>query len=91
MNNASTPENVKTKGHHEHNQNQPNEKGQHVIVLVHGYQASRQDFQVLKLCLEIRFKAKVFISSANEGRTDDNVEAMGKRLAVELARYFENI
>jgi hypothetical protein len=63
-------------------------KGQHIIVLVHGYQASRQDFQVLKLCLEIRFKAKVFISNSNEGRTDDNVEAMGKRLAIELARYF---
>lgn len=27
------------------------DKGQHLIVLVHGYQASRQDFQVLKLCL----------------------------------------
>jgi hypothetical protein len=67
------------------------DKPQNIIVLVHGYQASRQDFQVLKLCLEINFKAKVFISSANEGRTDDNVEAMGKRLAIELSRYFENI
>lgn len=28
-----------------------NDKGLHIIVLVHGYQASRQDFQVLKLCL----------------------------------------
>ena len=41
------------------------DKLQNIIILVHGYQASRQDFQVLKLCLEINFKAKVFISSAN--------------------------
>jgi hypothetical protein len=27
------------------------DKPQNIIILVHGYQASRQDFQVLKLCL----------------------------------------
>lgn len=45
-------------------------KDDHFVVLVHGYQASRQDFMVLKNCLEIRFsEIKVFISTCNEGRT----------------------
>ena len=46
-----TTESVKYKPIQETKNFNLNDKGQHVIVLVHGYQASRQDFQVLKLCL----------------------------------------
>lgn len=42
-----------------------NEDEDHFIILVHGFQASRQDFIILKNCLEIRFKTKVFISTCN--------------------------
>lgn len=63
------------------------EEEDHFVILVHGFQASRQDFIVLKNCLEIRFKVKVFISTCNEGRTDDDIETQGKRLALELQRY----
>lgn len=47
------------------------DKDDHFIILVHGFQASRQDFLLLKNCLEIRFKVKVFISTINEGRTEE--------------------
>lgn len=59
----------------------------HYVVLVHGYQASRQDFLLFKNCLEIKFKVKVYISTCNEGRTEDALEVMGKRLAVELQSF----
>jgi triacylglycerol esterase/lipase EstA (alpha/beta hydrolase family) len=62
----------------------------HFIILVHGFQASRQDFIILKNCLEIRFKTKVFISTCNEGRTDDDIEIQGRRLALELQRYLND-
>lgn len=59
-------------------------------MLVHGFQASRQDFMLLKNCLEIRFKSKVLISTSNEGRTEDDIETQGKRLALELQRYLND-
>ena len=45
----------------------------HYVILVHGYQASRQDFLLFKTCLEIKFKVKVYISTCNEGRTEDPI------------------
>jgi hypothetical protein len=60
-------------------------------VFVHGYQASRQDFILFKSCLEIKYKCRVFISSSNEGRTEETIENLGKRLAVELNNFFKNI
>lgn len=59
-------------------------------MLVHGYQASRQDLLVLKNCLEIRFKVQVLISTINEGRTEDSIEILGKRFALELQRYLND-
>jgi hypothetical protein len=56
--------------------------GEHIVIFVHGYQASRQDFILFKSCLEIKYNCRVFISSANEGRTDDSIEVSGKRLAI---------
>lgn len=70
--------------------NENDEDEDHYIVLVHGFQASRQDFIVLKNCLEIRFKTKVFISTCNEGRTDDDLETQGKRFALELQRFLND-
>ena len=62
----------------------------HFIILVHGFQASRQDFIILKNCLEIRFQCKVFISTINEGRTEDDIEVLGKRFALELQRFLND-
>ena len=58
---------------------------------MHGYQASRQDFILFKNCLEIRYNCRVFISSTNEGRTDDSIENSGKRLAIELNNFFKTV
>lgn len=40
--------------------------------------------------MEIRFKIKVYISTANEGRTDDDIEIQGKRLALELQKFLND-
>lgn len=61
------------------------------MIFVHGYQASRQDFVLFKSCLEIKYRCRVFISSANEGRTEESIEQLGKRLAVELNNFFKNV
>lgn len=58
---------------------------------MHGFQASRQDFILFKSCLEIKYNCRVFISSTNEGRTDDSLEVLGKRLAIELNNLFKTI
>jgi hypothetical protein len=67
------------------------DSGEHIIIFVHGYQASRQDFFLFRSCLEIKYKCKVFISSANEGKTEETIDNLGKRLAVELNNFFKNI
>ena len=63
----------------------------HVVIFVHGFQASRQDFILFKNCLEIKYNCRVFISSTNEGRTDESIEMMGKRLAIELNNLFKTV
>ena len=37
-------------------------KAKHLIVLVHGFQASRMDFLLLKSCLEINYDVEVMLS-----------------------------
>jgi hypothetical protein len=39
------------------------------MILVHGFQASRQDFILFKNCLEIVYGIHVIISTCNEGLT----------------------
>ena len=56
-------------------------------MLVHGFQASRVDFFLIKSFLQIRFGVDVLISTANEGRTEDSIELQGKRLAKEVSNY----
>ena len=41
--------------------------------------------------MEIRYNCRVFISSTNEGRTDDSIENSGKRLAIELNNFFKTV
>jgi len=62
-----------------------------LVIFVHGFQASKQDFVLFKNCLEIRFGCRVFVSSTNEGRTDDSIETMGKRLAIEVNNLFKTV
>jgi hypothetical protein len=40
-------------------------KPRHIIVLVHGFQATRQDFMLLKNCLQVVYGAHVIISTCN--------------------------
>jgi triacylglycerol esterase/lipase EstA (alpha/beta hydrolase family) len=58
----------------------------HIVVLVHGFQASRQDFILLKNCLEIVYGIHVIISTCNEGLTENSIIVAGKRLALELKK-----
>lgn len=62
---------------------------EHIVFLVHGYQAHHNDFIDFKLSLEAKIKAKVYISCANVGKTEDSLEEMGKRLAIEVTKYLE--
>ena len=61
-------------------------EGKHIIVLVHGFQASRQDFLLLKSCLEVNYKVQIYVSTCNEGITEEPLETLGKRLAIELSK-----
>lgn len=60
----------------------------HIIFLVHGFQASKLDMMPLKYCLEAHHNVKVHVSIANSGKTEENLEVMGTKLAYEITKYF---
>lgn len=61
--------------------------------MVHGLGACRLDMEKIKVELRRYYdtKFRVYISSANEGRTEGDIDSLGMRLAAEieheLARY----
>jgi hypothetical protein len=63
-------------------------RGEHVIVLCHGYQGSHWDMRMLKNLLATRCPAAQFlISSANAGRTEGSIAELGQRLAREIVDF----
>ena len=57
----------------------------HLIVLVHGYQGSPQDMQILRNEISQLFPYTAFlISVSNENKTDSSIEELGNNLALEL-------
>ena len=56
------------------------------MVLVHGLGACRLDMERLRVEMRRYYegKVRVFTSSANEGRTEGDIDAMGLRLAAEV-------
>lgn len=60
---------------------QDKKTSRHIIVLVHGFQACRQDLLLLKNCIEVNYGVQVIISTCNEGLTDNSIILAGKRLA----------
>lgn len=63
----------------------------HVFVLVHGFQASHKDFALVKNFLLARDEpTEVLLSVVNEGRTNNNLETLGTRLAVEVSEFLNN-
>jgi vacuolar-type H+-ATPase subunit H len=56
------------------------------VVLVHGLGACRLDMEKLKVEMRRYYegKVRVYASSANEGRTEGDIDSMGLRLAAEI-------
>jgi len=63
-------------------------RGEHVIVLCHGYQGSSWDMRLFKNALAVRCPTASFLlSSVNEGRTESSIKELGARLAREIVDF----
>lgn len=62
--------------------------GIHLIVFVHGFQASGLDMMIFKNHVQL-YNPKVicYSSTANEDATEGSIEQMGKNLAKEIKKY----
>lgn len=64
------------------------DKGQHLFVFVHGFQASSFDMRTIKNHVALLYPSSHFLcSSQNEKKTDGDIGMMGKRLATEVREY----
>ena len=60
----------------------------HIVVLVHGFRGTAFDMLVIKRFFGLYFpQVAVLLSTANEGRTDDDIMVLGQRLASEVRAY----
>jgi hypothetical protein len=60
----------------------------HIVVLVHGFRGTSFDMLIIKRFFGLYFpQVAVLLSTANEGRTDDDILLMGQRLASEVRAY----
>jgi pimeloyl-ACP methyl ester carboxylesterase len=59
--------------------------GRHLFVLVHGYQGNSWDMRLLRNVLAVFHpEARFHCSTVNEGLTEGDIDAMGRRLADEV-------
>ena len=59
--------------------------GRHLVVLVHGYQGNSWDMRLFRNVLAVLHPdARFHCSTVNEGLTEGDIEAMGRRLADEV-------
>lgn len=67
--------------------------GEHMVFLVHGYAGSLQDLRLLRAHLQVACpNVHTRVSAANHERTGvDSIEAMGARLAEEVAETMEDL
>lgn len=62
-----------------------NNRGTHLCVFVHGYQGASTDLSLIKGQMGLLYPhVDMMCSKANEGRTQDSLQAMGERLAAEV-------
>ena len=62
--------------------------GQHLIVLVHGFQASAYDMRLIKNNLALLYPGAYFLcSTENERKTDCDIKVMGINLAEEVKTF----
>ena len=67
--------------------------GEHMVFLVHGFAGSLQDLRLLRAHLQVACpNVHTRVSAANHERTGvDSIEAMGARLAEEVAEVMEDL
>lgn len=59
-----------------------------LVVLVHGYQATSFDMEMIAMYLRFRSpNLHILISNTNEVRTEESIEECGQRLAVEVKNF----
>ncbi len=64
--------------------------GVHLIVFVHGFQASGLDMRIFKNHVQLNNpKVICYSSTANENSTEGSIEQMGKNLAKEVKKYIK--
>jgi len=64
--------------------------GIHAIVLVHGFQGNSYDMRTMKNYLSILHPEALFLCSCkNEGKTEEDIEEMGMRLAQEVIDFVQ--
>ncbi|KAL8275435.1 hypothetical protein Esti_000647 [Eimeria stiedai] len=69
---------------------QPQRRGAHLFVLVHGFQGTPSDFRIFKAALCSSYQHAACLSStANADDTEGDIEAMGERLAAEVLSYVQ--
>lgn len=72
----------------------PKEKSlkKHLIVFVHGYQASSFDMEPLSNYLKYKHSNIIsLLSTVNEGRTEQEIEESAHRLAIEIKNYINSL
>eukprot|EP00930_Biecheleria_cincta_P039520 TRINITY_DN27166_c0_g1_i1.p1 TRINITY_DN27166_c0_g1~~TRINITY_DN27166_c0_g1_i1.p1 ORF type:complete len:745 (+),score=128.13 TRINITY_DN27166_c0_g1_i1:79-2313(+) len=66
--------------------------GQHVLVLVHGFQGSSWDLQLFRNQLHVVFPdAQVFCAMANEDDSECDIRVQGTRLAKEVKAFLSRV
>ncbi|KAL8450266.1 hypothetical protein Emag_003289 [Eimeria magna] len=69
---------------------QPQRRGAHLFVLVHGFQGTPSDFRIFKAALCASYQHAACLSStANADDTEGDIEVMGERLASEVLAYVQ--
>lgn len=65
--------------------------GVHLFVMVHGFQGNHNDMRLFKNQISLQYPdAVVLLSTSNEEKTEEDIEEMGERLAVEVKQYVQS-
>ena len=68
--------------------NQISKENQHVLILVHGFQASSFDMELIGSYFKYKNPdLNIMISQANQGKTESAIEECAHRLALEVKNY----
>lgn len=67
-------------------------KGPHIIFLQHGFKGCAYDMRLLRNAITAMFpdNTQVYAAEANEKESEESIELMGQRLAIEVHQYIKS-